>query len=231
MYQFAKIFRTAVISSAALIGLSACGGADSNADASETAASAPAEKVSNAAIGALADMAIGNPDATVTVIEYASLTCPHCATFHEDVYPEIKERYVDTGKVRFIFREFPTAPANLSVAGSMVARCAADKGGQDAYFLVLGSLFKTQKTWVLSDNPRDELLKVALQAGLSEEDFDACITRQELLDLINENVTEGREKYEINSTPSFVINGTRRNFSKTEDFAKALDEALEKAAE
>lgn len=179
--------------------------------------------------GALSDMAVGSPDAPITVVEYASVTCPHCATFHQEVYPSIKEQYIETGKVRFIFREFPTAPANLSVAGSMLARCAADKGGNDAYFVVLNALFATQRTWIYGESPRDELLKIAAQAGMGAEEFDACVKRQELLDYLNENIKEGSDKYGIASTPSFVLNGQVRHFSTFEDFSKALDEALEKA--
>lgn len=220
--------RPAALAVAFSLSLAACGGASSdNAAPADDAATG----VENAGDGALADMALGNTDATVTVIEYASVTCPHCATFHETIFPTIKENYIDTGKVRFIFREFPTAPAELSVVGSMLARCAADKGGRDAYFLVIDSLFKTQKTWIFGDNPRAELIKVANQAGMDEAAFDACVKREELLELINKNISEGRDKYAVNSTPSFVINGNLRHFSNYEDFAAALDETLEKTAQ
>ncbi len=220
--------RPAALAVAFSLSLAACGGASSdNAAPVDDAATG----VENAGDGALADMALGNTDATVTVIEYASVTCPHCATFHETIFPSIKENYIDTGKVRFIFREFPTAPAELSVVGSMLARCAADKGGRDAYFLVIDSLFKTQKTWIFGDNPRAELIKVANQAGMDEAAFDACVKREELLELINKNISEGRDKYAVNSTPSFVINGNLRHFSNYEDFAAALDETLEKTAQ
>ncbi len=213
---------------AAALALAACGGASSD-EAAETGGDA--ETLDDSATGALAEMTRGSADATVTVIEYASVTCPHCAAFHESVYPEIKEKYIDTGKVRFVFREFPTAPANLSIAGSMLARCAADNGGMDAYFLVLDTLFKTQRTWIYGEKPREELIKIAAQAGMSEDDLDACITRQELLDFLTENVKIGRDKYDVRSTPSFVVNGTLRHFSTFEDMSAALDEAIEKAGE
>ncbi|WP_411816282.1 DsbA family protein [Hyphococcus sp. DH-69] len=221
------VFKSGVAIAASLA-LIACGGANSESSAEST----PAEPTETAEIqgeGALSDMALGNPDAKVTVIEFASVTCPHCATFHEDIFPAIKEKYVDTGKVRFIFREFPTAPANLSVAGSMLARCAADKGGPDAYFLILGSLFKTQQTWIYGESPRTELLKIASQAGMDEADFDACVKREELLDFLNENINEAADKYKIASTPSFVVNGQTRHLNSVEAFSEALDEALEKA--
>jgi protein-disulfide isomerase len=215
---------------AAALALAACGGASSD-ETTDSAGSAGAEAIDGGATGAFAEMTRGKADATVTVIEYASVTCPHCATFHEQVYPTIKENYIDTGKVRFVFREFPTSPANLSIAGSMLARCAADDGGMDAYFLVLDTLFKTQKTWIYGENPREELIKIAAQAGMGEDDLDACINREELLDFLNENVKTGRDKYDIRSTPSFVINGTVRHFSSTEEMSAALDEAIEKAGE
>ncbi len=219
---------TGALAGALALLLGACGGANSEEKGAENpAAETPA--VEEEGVGALSDMAAGSADAPVTVVEYASVTCPACAAFHAQVYPEIKEKYIDTGKVRFIFREFPTPPANLSIAGSMLARCAADKGGKDAYFVILNALFATQRTWIYGDSPRDELLKIAAQAGMDSNDFDACVKRQELLDYLNEKVKEGSEKYDISSTPSFVLNGQVRHFSSVEDFSKALDEALEKA--
>lgn len=219
-------FRPTFLAGVMALGLAACDGASSSEDDSKANA---AETIDTSGVGALAEMTLGDPEAAVTVIEYASVTCPHCATFHETVYPTIKENYIDTGKIHYIFREFPTAPAELSMVGSMLARCAADKGGPDAYFLVLGSLFKTQRTWIFGDNPRGELVKIANQAGMDEAAFDACVRREELLDLINDNVTDGRDKYNVNSTPSFVVNGALRHFSSAEDFSQAIDEALEKA--
>lgn len=222
---FSSRLLAAGVAGAAAMLLASCGGASSESSAAPAGEAA----VEKSGEGALSDMAVGSPDAPITVVEYASVTCPHCATFHQEVYPSIKEQYIETGKVRFIFREFPTAPANLSVAGSMLARCAADKGGNDAYFVVLNALFATQRTWIYGESPRDELLKIAAQAGMGAEEFDACVKRQELLDYLNENIKEGSDKYSIASTPSFVLNGQVRHFSTFEDFSKALDEALEKA--
>ncbi|MFQ5562608.1 MAG: DsbA family protein [Parvularculaceae bacterium] len=208
--------------------LFACGGAPSEeAAASGESSETPKESIET---GAMGDMTLGNPDAKVTVLEFASVTCPHCAAFHENIFPTIKEDYVDTGKVRFIFREFPTAPAGLSYVGSVLARCAADKGGQNAYFAVLDSLFKTQKTWIYGEDPKLELLKIAAQTGMNEEDFDACMQRQELVDLINRNVKEGSEKYNVNATPTFIVNGTKRAIRDAEEFSKILDEELEKSS-
>lgn len=214
----------------AALALAACSGASSD-QAVAAEGDAPAHAAQELKTGALADMTLGDPDAPVTVIEYASVTCPHCAHFYEDVFPALKEKYIDTGKVKFVFREFPTSPANLSVAGSMIARCAADKGGTDAYFTVVDTLFTTQKTWIFGEDPRDELVKIAAKGGLSEADFDACVHREEVLNKINENVESGRNKYGVNSTPSFIVNETLRHFSTIEEFSDALDDAIKKSEE
>lgn len=216
--------RTCALGAAALA-LAACGQDGAGGSAGGNGG---ADVIDDTVTGALAEMSLGSADAPLTIIEYASVTCPHCATFHEAVFPEIKEKYIDTGKVRFVFREFPTAPAELSVVGSMLARCAADKGGDDAFFLVLGSLFKTQQKWIYGDT-RDELMKIGAQAGLDEAAFDACVRRQELIDLINTNVAGAKDRYDVNSTPSFVLNGSLRHFSNADAMSEAIDEALEKA--
>lgn len=230
--DFRRRAQLALAASAALL-VAGCGGAKTEAAAEGGAVTdgggLAAASEETAKSGAFAEMAIGDENAAVTVIEYSSLTCPHCATFHESILPDIKRDYVDTGKVRFVFREFPTAPAHLAVAGSMLARCAADKGGVDAYVLVSEALFKKQRAWITSNDPRDELIKVAGQAGMDEEAFQSCIERKELLDHINETITEGRDTYQITSTPSFVVDGAVRHPNSVEDFSKILDEALEKA--
>lgn len=199
--------------------LTACSGASSDSGAnSETGAKPVEERV---------EMVLGAEDAPVTVIEYASVTCPGCAAFHQSIFPEIKRDYIDTGKVRFVFREFPTPPQGLSYVGSVLARCAAEKGGEDAYFLVLNTLFQTQRTWI-GENAQAELKKIAAQAGMDEAAFDACLQRQDLVDLINDNVEEGSEKYGINATPSFVLNGEKLPaIRSTEDMRAHLDKAME----
>ena len=112
--------------------------------------------------GPLGEQSLGKDDAPVTIIEYASMTCPHCAHFHETVYPELKKRYIDTGKVRFIFREFPLDP--LAAAGFMLARC----GGKDKYFPMIETLFAQQKDWVVQ-KPLEPLLAIAKQAGFTQQ--------------------------------------------------------------
>ncbi len=189
-------------------------------------------------VGALSEMIMGNPDAPVKVIEYASVTCGHCAAFHEDILPAIKEKYIDTGLMSLTFREMPTPPAGLSLVGSVVARCAADKGGMDAYFTVVDSLFKTQRTWIFGEDPKLELLKISAQIGMDEEAFDACLRRDELPKLVEANVKEGKTKYGVTGTPSFIFNGEKRNIRLNDDIAQSIknyeevvDEELKKAAE
>ena len=222
----------AVLGSAAL--LAACGGAESKsetgADAGTDGKPAASDKTAPKAgdhAGVLeTDMVMGDPDAPVTLIEYASLTCPHCATFHAAILPEIKEKYIDTGKVKMVFREFPTAPAALSVAGSVVARCAAEKGGSDAYFAVLSAFFKEQRAWVYGNDPKAEILRIIAPAGIDEAGLEACLGRQDLIDLIETNTTTGSKQFNITGTPSFVLEGEKVSANSAEDFAKAIDAAL-----
>jgi len=220
--------RTAIALAAPFF-LAACGDAESNDVAEETTAAASATDDANAK-GAAAvkpsDMVLGAPDAEVTVIEFASTTCPHCATFHEEIFPTLKEEYVDTGKVKFVFREFPTPPVEFALIGSVIPRCAAEKAGADAYFLVLGSLFKRQREWIYGDDPKAELLKIASQAGMDEAAFDACLKRQDFVDLVQDNTEAASKELNITSTPSFVINGEKLAWRDIDDFRKALDEAL-----
>ena len=150
--------------------------------------------------GPLGDHSLGSANAPVTIIEYASLTCPHCAHFHETTYPELKRKYIDTGKVRFIFREFPLDP--LAAAGSMLARCA----GKDKYFPLIETLFSQQKDWVVQ-KPLQPMLGIAKQAGFTQQSFDECLANQEMLTGIEETRTRASTKLGVTSTPTFFING------------------------
>jgi protein-disulfide isomerase len=133
-------------------------------------------------------------------VEYASMTCPHCANFHETTYPAMKKKYVDTGKVRFIFREFPLDP--LAAAGSMLARCA----GKDKYFPMIEALFAQQKDWAVQ-KPLQPLFAIARQAGFTQQSFDECLANQEVLSGIEETRKRATEKFKVTSTPTFFING------------------------
>jgi protein-disulfide isomerase len=150
--------------------------------------------------GPLGDHAMGAANAPVTIVEYASMTCPHCANFHETTYPAMKKKYVDTGKVRFIFREFPLDP--LAAAGSMLARCA----GKDKYFPMIEALFAQQKDWAVQ-KPLQPLFAIARQAGFTQQSFDECLANQEVLSGIEETRKRATEKFKVTSTPTFFING------------------------
>jgi protein-disulfide isomerase len=155
--------------------------------------------------GPLGDVALGPADAKVTIIEYASLTCSHCAAFHKDTYPVLKQRYIDTGQVRFILREFPLDP--LATAGFMLARCE----GEAKYYPITDLLFSQQKTWAFSDKPVDALQQMMRQAGFSQEKFESCLRDQKLYDAVNAVRNRGAEKFSVNSTPTFFINGQRHS--------------------
>ena len=152
--------------------------------------------------GPLGDQVMGAENAPVTIIEYASMTCPHCAQFQARTFPKLKERYIDTGKVRFIFREFPLDP--LAAGAFMLARCA-DK---DKYFAIIDLLFGTQRDWVVP-NPLQPLLNVAKQAGYTEETFNACLKNQQVLDGIQNVRDRAAKVLNVESTPTFFVNGKR----------------------
>jgi len=153
-----------------------------------------------AVAGPLGDMVMGDENAPVTIYEYASLTCSHCANFHTETLPALKEEYIDTGKVKLVFREFPFDP--VATAASMVARCA-DK---DRYFPLVSALFQLQGTW-LKDDPVKGLQKVAQQAGFTQESFDACLQNQTVLDGVNWAKERASKEFGITSTPTFFVNG------------------------
>jgi len=162
---------------------------------------AEAPKEDLMAPGPLGEQAQGKSDAPITLIEYASMTCSHCANFAMKVYPELKSRYIDTGKVRYILREFPLDP--VAAAGFMLARCVGD----DKYFAMIDVLFKLQTKWAFVPNPKVGLLGIARQAGLPEKTFNECLANQTVLDGI-EQVRQHAEKLGVESTPTFFINGT-----------------------
>jgi protein-disulfide isomerase len=169
---------------------------------------------------ALGDMSVGKADAPVTLIEYASMTCPHCANFHEKIYPELKKRYIDGGKVRFIFREFPLDP--LAAGASMLARCA----GKDKYFPLVETLFQKQRQWAV-EKPIPPLMAIAKQAGFTEQSFNACLSDQKMLDAIEAERSRAVDKFGVDSTPTVFINGTKVKGGGTiEELAKIIDPLL-----
>jgi protein-disulfide isomerase len=167
--------------------------------------------------GPLPDLALGKADAPITVVEYASMTCGHCAAFHNKVYPALKEKYIDTGKVRLVFREFPLD--NLAAAASMLARCA----GGEKTFPLISALFHTQEAWAfVRGDPKPELFKVVKQAGFTQESFDKCLADQKLLDDITAVRTRGSDTFGVSSTPTFFVNGKKLAGASLEDFEKAF---------
>jgi protein-disulfide isomerase len=148
------------------------------------------------------DIMIGSDKAPVTIIEYASMTCPHCAHFEETTLPELKKRYIDTGKVRYVMREFPLDA--LAAAGFMLARCA----GPDKYESVVETLFAKQADWTVQ-KPIPPLMAIAKQFGFTEESFNACLANQKVLDDIQAVRDHAVNKLGVNSTPTFFINGKR----------------------
>ena len=168
------------------------------------------------------DQVLGKPDAPITVIEYASTTCSHCATFHKSTLPKFKSEWIDAGKARLIYRDFPTGPKGLSVGTSMIVHCA----GPERYFGLLGLVMEQQEKWMGAADKLGELKKLAKLAGLGEDKVDACLKRQDLADAIEARAKEAHDKLGIDSTPSFVIDGKVLVGSQSfEDLDKALKAA------
>lgn len=153
--------------------------------------------------GPLPDLWLGEKAAPVTIIEYASTTCSHCATFHNTTFKELKTKYIDTGKVRFALREFPLN--NVDLAAYMLARCSGD----DKRYPVVDLLFAQQKAW-MNDKPVASLSSLLRQTGLSQEKFEACLKDSELYDKMTKARDIATEKFAVNSTPTFFINGQRQ---------------------
>lgn len=166
-----------------VLALAACSGKDA----------APAE----------GDMALGAPEgAKVTVVEYASVTCSGCAAWNEEVWPQFKAKYVDTGKVRYVFREFPTPPADVAVAGFLVARCA----GEDKYFHVIDQIMRSLPEMHSGTPPRDILLRTAREAGLSEAQFQTCVADPEAVAAMEQRI-KAAQSAGVTGTPTFMVNG------------------------
>ena len=148
---------------------------------------------------ALKDHVIGNPDAPVTLIEYSSLTCPHCADFHVKTYPDIKKNYIDTGKVKMIIRDFPlNGPA---YAAAMMARCAKPEMRNK----FIDVLFANQENWMSAPDPKAALARIGKLGGLSEAEFEQCLANKPLFEGMQKLQLEAKEKYDVNATPTFIV--------------------------
>ena len=151
------------------------------------------------------EMTLGNPNAKVTVTEYASASCPHCARWHEEVFPAFKKKYVDTGQVKYVFREFLTDPIPVASAGFLLARCA----GKDKYFPVLDAVYRSQKEWMQTGDVNTPFVRIAKSYGMNEDQFRACVTNEKELTALNTRVQRYQTQEKIESTPTFVINGKK----------------------
>ena len=167
------------------------------------------------------DRTLGPTDASITIIEYASLTCPHCAQFHEDTYPELKAQWIDSGKARFVFRHFPLD--GLALRASALSECMEG----DRFFGFLDLLFSNQQTWARASDPIAALQGLAKQAGLDEEASNACLSDDVTITRVLEQRKEAADEFDINSTPSFVINGqTVKGGLSLEEFNEYLNGLL-----
>lgn len=170
--------------------------------------------------GPLKDIVLGKADAPVTIVEYASMTCPHCAHFTVATLPAIKEKYIDTGKAKLILREFPFDPR--AAAAFMLARCAPE----DRYYPLVDVLFKQQEQWAASANAVEPLMQISKLAGFTQESFNACLTNQKLLDDVNASRDRGAKDFGVNATPTFFINGTKYAGALSVDEMSAIIDGL-----
>ena len=162
------------------------------------------------------DYTLGNPEAGVVLVEYASLTCPHCAVFHEKIMPMIKKDYIDAGKIRYVYRDFPLD--RLALAAAVVARC----GGRDRFFGFIETLYGSQDQWARASDPLAALRTLALVGGMSKTDFEACIREQKDIDAILEARLAAARKFGVSSTPTLFINGNRYHAAESVDGMRAL---------
>lgn len=186
-----------------------------------------AQSIDNAALlqpGPLGDVWLGPADAKVTIIEYASLTCTHCAHFHQETWPVLRERYIDTGKVRFTLREFPLDP--LATAAFMLARC----DGNEKYYPITDLLFDQQRGWAFVQKPQspiDAMEQLLRQAGFNKEKFEACLKDQKVYSAVNGVKARGFETFKVESTPTFFINGQKFSGAMTiEEIEKVIKPIL-----
>ena len=190
---------------AALTLLASCSDGGSTApEPADTGASTPTETVPVDVDMVSGDIIQGNPESPVTVIEYASMTCSHCASFHKFTYPRLKENYIDTGKIQFVFREFPLD--TYALEASLMARC----GGKDRYFDIVHETFVRQEEWVLGRSPstiRRKLMNIGADMGITEGMYETCQENEAIKKQIAAKAAQARTRYDVSGTPAIVING------------------------
>lgn len=200
--------RLAMIAAAAVAGLALTGCNQGGAGAS----------------AASGDMTMGDPDAKVKMVEYASASCTHCATFNNEVFPAFKTKYVDTGKVHYTLKEFLTPPNEVAAASFLISRCA----GKDKYFTVLDSIYKNQTEMFTTGDFRGVLLRIAQSSGMTEEQFNACVQDEDALKALDARVTKAIRDDKITATPTFFING--KKIAEGELSLAQIDTAVAEAA-
>ena len=206
-FRYASMSRRAALTAAALAAMATVAGCTA--------------KSGGAADG---DMAMGaGADAKVTVVEYASVTCGHCAVWNEEVWPEFKTKYVDTKKVRYVFREFPTPPQDIAVAGFLIARCA----GPDKYFDVVHDIMASQKEWMAGVAPRTTLFRAGQAAGLSEQQINDCIRDKAAIEAMEKRIQAGISAG-VTGTPYFTVNGVKVADSSLSGLSEVIDAELAK---
>jgi len=169
-------------------------------------------------IGPLPDLIQGSPSASITIIEYGSTTCSHCSAFHETTWPELKAKYIDSGRAKFIFREFPLDP--LATASLMLARCA----GPDMRNVVVDQLLSQQKTWAFVDKPLEALLLLVEEIGISQTDAEACLRNEDLYRGVRQSRERAAAAFNIDSTPTFFVDGRKLRGDLTiSDFDRVID--------
>ena len=173
----------------------------------------------------IVEMTMGDPDAPVTVVEYASYTCPHCARFHEDTFKQLKTDYIDTGKVHFIYREVYFD--RFGLWGSIVARCG--EGAENRFFGITEMLYAQQSDWARQDDPAaivDRLRRIGKTAGLTDAQLDQCLTDGDNAQALYARWLEFQEADGIDSTPSFVIDGRKYANMPYAEMAELIDNAI-----
>lgn len=169
------------------------------------------------------DMSMGSTSAKVTVIEYASASCPHCARFNNEIFPAFKAKYIDTGKVRYVMREILTEPSAVAAAGFLTARC----GGKDKYFPILDQVFRHQQEIYQTGDVNAVLSKVAQSEGLTQQQYEACVFDGNALAALDARVDVYSKRDEISGTPTFIVNG--RKYDSGEMTLAELDQAIAQA--
>ncbi|MEM1039749.1 MAG: DsbA family protein [Pseudomonadota bacterium] len=170
----------------------------------------------------LEDQVMGDVNARVTMVEYASMTCPHCRTFHERILPELKAKYIETGKVKYILRPFPFDRDRRGEAAFMLALCAPN----NSYYPMIDALFSTQQVWGGGGNPVPELMRLSKLAGMSEDEFKTCLSNQDLLTKMVEDRNKAVEDFGVRATPTVFINGQKLGDSNLKTVVDAIEAAL-----